>query len=131
MMNLLRKYVFHNFLLKVVSLGIAILLWMAVTRDAVSEIAITVPVQFQHVPAGLEISTEHPPDELIWVRGPGRALQQLDRTAVHATIDLAGVRPGEYTYQLSALQIRVPHEVEFVRAIPAQVHLSIRRAESQ
>ena len=57
-MNFLRKYVFHNFALKLLSLGVAVLLWMAVTRDPVAEVALNVPIEFHNSPEHLEINSE-------------------------------------------------------------------------
>jgi YbbR domain-containing protein len=128
MIRFLRKYVFHNFALKLISLVAAVLLWMAVARDPNAEVAVTVPIEFQHVPDNLEISTEKIPEAQIRVRGPGRMLRSLAQSEVHATIDLVGARPGERTYDLTGPQIiRVPREVEVVQVVPAQLHLSFDR----
>ena len=47
-MDFLRKYVFHNFGLKLLSLAVAVLLWMAITRDPVAEVALNVPIEFHN-----------------------------------------------------------------------------------
>jgi YbbR domain-containing protein len=127
MITFLRKYVFHNFALKLISLVAAVLLWMAVARDPNAEVAVTVPIEFQHVPDNLEISTEKIPEAQIRVRGPGRMLRSLAQSEVHATIDLVGAKPGERTYDLMGPQIRVPRDVEVVQVVPAQLHLSFDR----
>ena len=129
MMTFLRRYVLQNFWLKVFSLILAVLLWMAVARDPVAEVALSVPIEFQHVPHDLEISTEKLPSAQIWVRGPGHVVRNLAQAEVHAIIDLSGARQGERTYDLSGPQIRVPHEVEVVQVIPAQVHLNFDVSE--
>lgn len=123
MISFLRQYVFHNFLLKLVALAAAVLLWMAVARDPVAEVAVTVPIEFQHVPDNLEISSEKIPEAQIRVRGPGRVVRNLAQSELHATIDLAGARPGERTYDLTGPQIHHPREVEVVQVVPAQLHL--------
>ncbi|MGA3210809.1 MAG: hypothetical protein ABSD20_05840, partial [Terriglobales bacterium] len=106
-MNWLRKFVFHNFGLKLVSLSSAALLWMAVAREPATEVAINVPIEFHHA-EGLEIvSTAKIPQAQILVRGPGRIVRSLAQSDVHATLDLAGVQPGERTFDLYDRQIRV------------------------
>ncbi|HYH01087.1 MAG TPA: CdaR family protein [Terriglobales bacterium] len=132
MIKFLKRYVFHNIGLKALSLLIAVLLWMAVARNPVTEIAVNVPIEFQHVPDSLEISTEHIPEVQIRVRGPERLVHELDRGEVHATIDLAGARPGERTYDLTGKQINVPQGVEVTQVVPSQFRVSFdRRASKQ
>jgi YbbR domain-containing protein len=126
-MNWLRKFVFHNFGLKLVSLLAAVLLWMAVSREPATEIAVNVPIEFQHAD-GLEIvSNARIPQAQILVRGPARIVRSLAQSDVHATLDLAGAKPGERTFDLYGRQIRVPHDVELVEIVPAQLHLTLDR----
>jgi YbbR domain-containing protein len=130
-MNFLRKYVFHNFALKLLSLGVAVLLWMAVTRDPVAEVALNVPIEFHNAPEHLEISSETIPQVQVRVRGPVREVRDLSAAEVHAVIDLANVQPGERTYDLSPALIHVPDGVQVVQAVPSQIRISFDRRESR
>ena len=130
-MNFLRQYVFHNFAMKVLSLGVAVLLWMAVTRDPVAEVALNVPVEFHNAPEHLEINSETIPQVQVRVRGPVRAVRDISAAEVHAVIDLANVQPGERTYDLSPARIHVPDGVQVVQAVPAQIRISFDRRESR
>ncbi len=123
-MDFLRKHVFHNFGLKLLSLAIAVGLWLAVTRDPVAEVALNVPIEFHNAPEHLEISSETIPQVQVRVRGPVREVRELGPTEVHAIIDLANTRPGERTYDLTTRHIRVPEGLEVVQAIPSQIRLS-------
>jgi len=131
MINFLRRYVFYNFWLKVISLAAAVLLWVAVARDPIAEVAVTVPIEFTHVPENLEISSEKIPEAQIRVRGPGRQVRNLAQSEVHAVIDLAGARPGERTYDLAGPQIRVPREVEVVQVVPTQLHINFDKRDTR
>jgi YbbR domain-containing protein len=124
MMNFFRRYVLNNLGLKVISLVVAVLLWLAVSRSPMSEIAITVPIQFYHVPDNLEISSEHIPQAQIRIRGPERAVRNLDQEQVHAAIDLTGAKPGERTYNLAGKHIHVPHGLEIVQVVPSQFRIN-------
>ena len=130
-MNFLRKYVFYNFALKVLSLAVAVLLWMAVTRDPVAEVALNVPIEFHNAPEHLEISSETIPQVQVRVRGPVRSVRDISASEVHAVIDLASVQPGERTYDLSPTLIHVPDGVQVVQAVPAQIRISFDRRESR
>lgn len=132
MIRFLRKYVLHNFWLKLIALVAAVVMWMAVARDPAVEVAVNVPIEFQHVPDNIEISSENIPGAQIRVRGSGSIVRNLAQSQVHAVLDLAGVRPGERTYDLKGPQIHVPRDVEVVQVIPAQLHLTFdRRARKE
>jgi hypothetical protein len=128
-MNFLRKHVFHNLPLKLMALASAILLWNAIAREPVDEIAHTVPVEFTHVPADLAITSENVPSVEIWVRGPQRLARQVNSSDLHPTVNLADVRIGygERTFELANGQIHAPRGVEIVQVIPSQIHLSFDR----
>lgn len=131
MISFLRRYVFHNFLLKLMALIIAVLLWVAVNNEPTSEIAITVPIEFQHVPQGIEITSERIPEAQVRVSGPGRVVRSLASSDVHAILDLTGARPGERTYDLVPRQIRVPAELEVVQVEPTRLHMEFDRRVSK
>lgn len=131
MISFLRQYVFHNFLLKLMALIIAVLLWVAVNNEPTSEIAITVPIEFQHVPQGIEITSDRIPEAQVRVSGPGRIVRSLAPTDVHAILDLAGARPGERTYDLVPRQIHVPAELEVVQVEPTRLHMEFDRRVSK
>ncbi len=123
-MDFLRRWVLHNFWLKVLSLVIATGLWLAISPDQESaEVAVHVPIEFQHVPPHLEISSVDIPEAQIRVRGPERVIRQLTTTDIHAEIELGDAKPGERTFDLTAQQIRHQRELHVVQVVPGQVHL--------
>ncbi len=127
MMNFLHRSILHNFWLKLLSLIIAVGLWFAITRDPVAEIAFNVPIEFHHVPEGLEISSEVLPQAQIRISGPARVVRELAETDIHPIIDLQGVTPGERTFDLRPRQIRLPHEAEVVQVVPTQLRVAFDR----
>lgn len=124
LLDFFRKYVLQNLPFKLVSLAIAIILWWAVGRDTAIEIPMTVPLEFQHAPSDLEITSDYPFQAQITLRGPQHLLQEVRPSQVHAALDLEGAGPGEHTYDLSASQVHVPHNVKVVQVVPAQFHIS-------
>jgi YbbR domain-containing protein len=121
----------HNIGLKVVSLLLAIGLWLAVARSPVAEVEVRVPIEFQNLPNNLEIDSANSTEVQIRVRGPERVIHQLQAAEVHAEINLATVRPGERTFDLNSPQIHVPQDLEVVQIIPAQFHLSFDERASR
>jgi YbbR domain-containing protein len=124
-MDLMRRWVLHNFWLKVLSLLIATGLWLAISPDQEpAEVAIRVPIEFRHVPQGLEISSATIPEAQIRVRGPERLIRDLRSTDVHAELELLDAQAGDRTFDLTAQQIRHQRELNVVQVVPGQVHLS-------
>ncbi|HET7440040.1 MAG TPA: CdaR family protein [Terriglobales bacterium] len=118
-----RRYVAHNFLLKLLSLALAAGLWLAVTRNPIAEVPVTVPIEFHHIPNNLEIVSETIPQAQVRVRGPERIVRRVTAAEVHVEVDLAGAKPGERTFDLTAQQVHEPRELEVVQVVPSQVHL--------
>jgi YbbR domain-containing protein len=125
MTEFFRRFVLHNFWLKLLSLLMATGLWMAIAPDQEpAEVAVRVPIEFRHVPQGLEISSTTIPDAQIRVRGPERLIRELRSTDIHAELELADVKAGERTFNLTAQQIRHQRDLHVVQVVPGQVHLS-------
>lgn len=123
-MDFLRKYVFRNIGLKLLSLAIAVLLWLAVSREPMAEVAITVPIEFTNAPDNLEISSDSIPQVQVRERGPSGTVHNLGPSEVHAIIDLRSASPGEHTYDLSPNKIRAPRDVQTLQVIPSQFRIS-------
>jgi diadenylate cyclase len=121
----------HNIGLKLVSLLLAIGLWTVVARDPVAEVEMKVPIEFHNLPDNLEIDSASFTEAQIRVRGPERVIHQLQAADLHAEIDLASVRPGERTFDLTGRQVRVPQDLEVVQIIPGQFHLSFDNRETR
>ncbi len=114
----------QNIGLKILSLLLAIGLWLVVARDPIAEVEMKVPIEFHNLPESLEIDSASFTEAQIRVRGPERVIHRLQVTDVRAEIDLASVRPGERTFDLTGRQVHVPQDLEVVQIIPGQFHLS-------
>jgi YbbR domain-containing protein len=125
MKDFLRRWVLHNFWLKVLSLLIATGLWLAIApQQEPAEVEVRVPIEFQHVPPHLEISSMTIPEAQIRVRGPESVIRTLRSTDIHAQLELADAKPGERTFDLTAQQIRHGRDLHVVQVVPGQVHLT-------
>lgn len=124
-MTFFGKYVARNAGLKVISLGVAILLWLAVAREPIAEVAVNVPIEFQNVPDNLEISSETIPQAQVRVRGPARAVRDASQAGVHAVIDLTGIGPGEHTFELGPARIQAPRDLTVMQVIPTRLQLQL------
>ncbi|MGB8014110.1 MAG: CdaR family protein [Terriglobales bacterium] len=131
MPGLMRRVFLQNFGFKLVSLLLAIGLWLAVARDPVAEVEMKVPIEFQHFPDTLEIDSANVTEVQIRVRGPERLIHRLQPADVRAEIDLANVRPGEQTFDLNGGEVHVPQDLEVVQVKPPQFHVSFDSRETR
>jgi YbbR domain-containing protein len=119
-----KRFVLHNFGLKLLSLGLAAGLWLLISPgEHPAEVALRGPIVFQNVPSSIEISSESIPEAQIRVRGPERIIRRLQANEIHAEIDLASAKPGERTFDLTSQQVRHPSDVEVEQVVPSQLHL--------
>jgi len=124
MKDFIRQHVLHNLGIKLLSLALAVGLWLAVASDPVTEVAVEVPIEFRNIPENLEISTESIPRAEIRVRGPQRVVRRLQPADIYAEIELGGMKPGERTFDLTAQQVHKPRSLEVEQVIPNQFHLT-------
>jgi YbbR domain-containing protein len=120
-MDFFRRVVVHNGGLKILSLVIAVLLWMAISREPRAEVTLTVPIEFHNSPENLEINSENIQQVQVRASGPVGAVHSVSTADVHAFVNLEAASPGEHTYDL---HVRVPRDVEVVQVIPSQFRIS-------
>ncbi len=120
-MDFFRRAVVNNAGLKVLSLIIAVLLWLAISREPRAEVTLTVPIEFHNSPENLEINSENIQQVQVRASGPVGAVHSVSAADVHAYVSLDSATPGEHTYDL---HVRVPRDVEVVQVIPSQFRIS-------
>jgi len=126
-----RRVFLHNLPLKVMSLVLSTGLWYAVSREPVSEVEVSVPVEFRNVPENLEIGSEHIPQAEIRVRGPARIVRDLKPADIRAEIDLAGAQTGERTFDLSGRHIRTLQEYLLVSQKEPRIEQFLRQPDAR
>ena len=125
MNDFFQRYVLYNLPLKLISLALAVGVWLAVTREPIAEIAVDAPIEFHNIPANLEISSQNVPKAQIRLRGPERIIRQLQPHDVYAAVDLGDAKPSERTFDLTARQVRAPSGLEVVQVVPSDFHIAL------
>jgi diadenylate cyclase len=123
MREFFRNNVLHNLGLKVLALAISVGLWWVVSRDPMVESVVTAPIEFLHAPDNLLMTADSPFEVRVAVSGPERIVHKMDQSEINAVIDLAGVKPGERTFDLGPKQIHAPRGVKVERVLPSQIHI--------
>jgi YbbR-like protein len=131
MISFLRRWVLHNFWLKVLSLVLATGLWMAISPDQEpAEVTLRVPLEFRHVPPQLEIGSVTAPEAQVRVRGPEQIIRELRPTDIHADLELKDAEPGEHTFILTAQQIHIQRDLTVVQVVPMRVTVIMEQGAS-
>ena len=128
-MTLLRP--FRNLGLKVLSIGVAVLLWMVVAGEETVDRSLRVPLELQQFPPGLELQSDVPPTVDVRVRGTTGALGRVMPGDIAAVLDLRGARPGRRLFQLNPDLVRAPAGVEVIQILPATVAMVLEPSASR
>lgn len=110
---------FRNLGLKFLSTLVATLLWLIVAGERVVERVMRAPVEFQNLPAGLEL-VGNPPDTVeVRLRGSSGALSRMAAGDMSAVLDLSTARPGRRLFHITQNQVNVPYGIEIVQVGPS------------
>jgi YbbR domain-containing protein len=122
---------FRHVGLKLLSVTLAIMLWMVIAGEETVERGLRVPLELQQFPAGLELLGDVPTTADVRVRGAAGTLSRLSPGDVVAVVDLRGARSGERLFHLTAEQVRTPFGVEVVQVTPSTVAVAFENAASR
>src|SRR6476660_2933475 len=122
---------FRHLGLKVLSIALAVVLWLTVSGEHVAERNLRVPLEFRNVPERLEITGETISNVDVRLRGSSAILGRLDPGEVVAVLDLSGGRPGSRLFHLRNDQVRTPFGVEVARVIPSTISLELEQSASR
>jgi len=114
---------FRHLGLKGLSLGLAVLLWIAVSGQETVERNLRVPLEFQNVPDGMEMVGDPPNAVDVRLRGSSGNLSRVQAGEVVAVLDLSSARPGARLFHMRADDVRVPFGVQVVQVAPSTVPL--------
>lgn len=112
-----------NLGLKVLSLIIAVGLWVAGHRDI--ERAVEVPVEFRNIPADLMVMDNRVDYIVLRLTGPRTLVSTLDAEDLKLSLDLNGAKAGSGSYPLSAGSFVIPRGVTVARVTPPIIHLRL------
>jgi YbbR-like protein len=115
---------FRHLWLKVLSVALALLLWMVVSGEEIVERGLRVPLELQQVPANIELLGDVPTTVDVRVRGVSGTLSRLGAGDVIAVLDLRTARTGRRLFPVGPEQVRVPFGVEVVQVTPSAVAMA-------
>lgn len=122
-----RRWLTHNWSLKIVSLFLATLVWAAVSNEATSEIGLEVPLEYRNIPPQIEITGDITNTVQVRLRGSSNVIKDITAKDVATTIDLSKMRIGEKIVALSPQNVAAPFGAEVIRVNPSSVRFTLER----
>ena len=111
---------FGDLWLKAASVCLAFLLWVSVTGGPVVERGLDIPLEFENVPLGSQITGNLP--DVIGVRVRGSS-SSIDGDEVRAHVDLDGLSPGRYNLPVT---IESNDDVRITQIDPPSIQVNLR-----
>jgi hypothetical protein len=114
---------------RLLSVLLAVLLWVAVEGEPELVTLQPVPVFYRNVESNLALVANPPSSVRIELRGASDVLSRDNLANVAVLLDLAGLtEPGEKVFPVTRTNITLPAGVRFVRADPPELRLHLDRA---
>ena len=117
------KFTQKNWLLKLISLGLAIMLWYFVVGEDQVDITIQVPIEVINLPSILTISNQYKKNIEVTVRGPRSMVQDLKNKNISRPVDLSNAKPGTIVIKNDEKSIPFPKGIVVLRLQPANITL--------
>jgi YbbR domain-containing protein len=117
----------ENIPLKLVSLGLATMLWFVIAGEKTSEMGVSAPLELQNFPKDLEVTGEPVDNVEVRLRASPGIIQRIGPGDVYAQLDLAGLQEGEHIVHLTDKSVRMPFGVKVVKITPSLLTLNLER----
>jgi YbbR domain-containing protein len=119
------QFLTRNLLWKLVALIAAFAIWINVSNEPELATIVTVPVEYNHFPRDLEISSPIVDSINVEARGPSGQLRNLHDSRIAAIIDFSSVKaPGQRTFTVTTAELKLPQGIQLLRTIPAQLRFT-------
>jgi hypothetical protein len=123
------RVVTRNLGWRLLSVLLAVLLWVAVEGEPELVTLQAVPVFYRNVESNLALVANPPASVRIELRGASDVLSRDNLANVAVLLDLGGLtEPGERVFPVTKTNITLPAGVRFVRSDPPELRLHLDRA---
>lgn len=116
-----------NWVLKLLSLAFALVLWFFVMGERKLEVGYTVPLELKNVPAGMMVANEVPSLVDVRLSGPRTLLMNLGPKDVSISVDLVDLKPGLTSFKRLEERLNIPSGVKVTRLSPSFIDVKLER----
>lgn len=114
-----------NWVLKLISLTLAVMLWYFVVGEDQVDMNMLVPIEILNLPTHLTISNQYKKDIEVTVRGPRSMIQELRNRNISRPVDLTSAKPGTIVIKNDENSIPLPRGVTIQRLQPTNITLLV------
>jgi YbbR domain-containing protein len=116
-----------NWVLKLLSLAFALVLWFFVMGERKLEVGYTVPLELKSVPEGMMVANEVPSLVDVRLSGPRTLLMNLSPKDISISVDLADLKPGLTSFKRLEERLSIPSGVRVTRLSPSFIDVKLER----
>ena len=121
----------ENWILKLVSLTFALILWFFVMGERKLEVGFQVPLELENVPPGLMVANEVPTLIDVRISGPRTVLMNLHPNDISISVDLKDLPPGLTSFKRLEERLNIPTALKVTRLSPSFIDVKLERIKQK
>lgn len=121
----------ENWILKLVSVTFAVILWFFVMGERRLEVGYSVPLEYENIPPGLMIANEVPTLVDVRISGPRTVLMSLHPNDIRISVELKGLPPGITSFKRLEERLDLPSGLKVTRLSPSYVDVKLERIKQK
>lgn len=125
------KLLTENWTLKLISLALALMLWMFIMGERRLEVGFTVPLELQNIPKHLMIANEVPSLVDVRISGPRALLMKVSPNDISISVDLSDLQPGLTTFKRLEERLNLPSGLRVTRLSPSFIDIKLERIKEK
>lgn len=119
----------NNLSLKLLSLLLAVALWVLATGAKDSERDLSIPLSIRNLPAGLSVDSPLPGTVDVTVAGPKIRLLGLQSEGMSLSLDLSNLHEGTVSFSGMEKRLRIPPGITIMRLYPSVIDVKLVRSK--
>jgi YbbR domain-containing protein len=125
------KKLTENWVLKLMSLAFALILWFFVMGEQRLERSYAVPLELKNMPVGMMVANDIPSQIEVRISGPRTLLMNLHPEDIGISVDLKGLRPGLTTFKRLEERLDLPGPLKVTRVSPSFIDVKLEQILSK
>ncbi|WP_225071948.1 CdaR family protein [Desulfuromonas sp. CSMB_57] len=121
----MRNTLTENWVLKLLALVSALILWFFVMGEQRLERSYVVPLVLENVPRGMMVANEVPGQVEVRISGPRTMLMKLQADDVRISVDLRDLQPGLTSFKRLEERLNIAGPLRVTRISPAYVDVKL------
>lgn len=118
-------WLLNNWLLKLVAVVIAVVLWAATQGLSTEEKDLDLEIALEEVPEDVVVVEQSAREVNLRVKGSQAAVRRAERLLTRYTVSLQGVQPGEARFAVDREEFRPPRGAEILSRSPSSITFKI------